>query len=153
MFHGGDLRATLRSYTFFNNGVIRYWYLQDPAATAEEIANFDWVANREAVERVANQFDAADPDIDRFLSGGGKLIIVQGTTDMLVPPSATDGYYESLADRYHGRLRNAVRYYVQPGYGHANGAFNLSFDSLTALDDWVTKGAAPETRSPTTATR
>ena len=145
VFHGGDLRATLGSYTFFNTGVIRYWYLQDPDATADEVANFDWIVHRADVERVANQFDAADPDIDDFLSGGGKLIIVQGTTDMLVPPSATDPYYESLDDRYHGRLRNTVRYYVQPGYGHASGAFNLSFDSLTALDEWVTRGARPRT--------
>ena len=141
--HGGDLMATLGSYTFFNTGVIRYWYLQDPNATAEQVANFDWIANQGAVERVTYQYDATDPDIDRFLRGGGKLIIVQGTTDMLVPPSATDPYYESLQDNYHGRLRNSVRYYVQPGYGHGNGAFNLSFDSLTALDDWVSRGARP----------
>ena len=85
-------------------------------------------------------------------------MVVQGTTDMLVPPSATDPYYESLVDRYHGRIRNTVRYYVQPGYGHGNGAFNLSFDSLTALDQWVTKGAAPRNPiaydgNPTTAGR
>jgi len=77
------------------------------------------------------------------MKGGGKLIIVQGTTDMLVPASATDPYYEALADRYKGRIRNAVRYYVQPGYGHGSGVFGLSYDSLTALDNWVAKGAAP----------
>ena len=42
-----------------------------------------------------------------------------------------------------GISRRTVRYYVQPGYGHGNGEFNMSFDSLTALDQWVTKGAAP----------
>ena len=144
--HGGDLRATLGSYTFFNTGVIRYWYLQDPNASADQVANFNWIVNRPDVERVTYQYDATSPDIDRFLEGGGKLIIVQGTTDMLVPPSATDPYYESLVDRYGRRLRNSVRYYVQPGYGHGNGAFNLSYDSLTTLDEWVARGARPRTQ-------
>ena len=30
--------------------------------TPEEVANFDWIAHRADVERVANQFDAADPE-------------------------------------------------------------------------------------------
>lgn len=147
VLHGGSLLATLGSYTFFNTGVIRYWYLQNPNATDEEVADFDWIAHRADVERVTYQYDAATPDIDEFIHGGGKLIIVQGTTDMLVPPSATDPYYESLVDRYHGRLRSSVRYYVQPGYGHGNGAFNLSYDSLTTLDQWVTRGVRPRTQT------
>jgi hypothetical protein len=141
--HGGNIVATLGSYQLFNVGVIRYWYLQNPAATNAEVATFDFVANRPAIEPVIRQFNATDPNIDRFLSGGGKLIMVQGTTDMLVPSTTTDPYYEALVARYQGRVRNTVRYYVQPGYGHGSGVFGLSYDSLTALDDWVTKGAAP----------
>jgi Tannase and feruloyl esterase len=148
VLHGGDLSVWMnplfRIYDFFNTGVIRYWYLQDPDATDEEVANFDWLANRASVGRVANQYDATNPNIDRFLRGGGKLLIVQGTTDMLVPPAATNAYYESLVDRYRGRIRNTVRYYVQPGYGHGSGDFNLSWDSLAALDAWVTRGDDPD---------
>lgn len=158
VLHGGDLLATLGSYTFLNTGVIRYWYLQDPNATDQQVADFDWVAHRDDVERVANQFDATSPDLDQFIDGGGKLILVQGTTDMLVPPTATDSYYESLVDRYHGRLQRSVRYYVQPGYGHNTGAFSLSYDSLTTLDQWVTRDARPRTQiaydgNPATAGR
>lgn len=140
VFHGGSLVGTLGAYNYFNSGVMRYWYLKDPAASP---ADFDWIDDRAAVEEVTHQYDATDPDIGRFLSGGGKLILVQGTTDMLVAPAATDPYYEALVDRYGGRIRNTVRYYVQPGYGHGGGDFGLSYDSLTALDGWVTKGAAP----------
>ncbi len=140
VFHGGSLVGTLGAYGYFNSGVIRYWYLKDADA---DLSDFDWIDDRASVEDVTHAYDATDPDIDRFLSGGGKLIMVQGTTDMLVPPSATDPYYEALVDRYGGRIKNTVRYYVQPGYGHGGGDFGLSYDSLTALDGWVTKGAAP----------
>jgi hypothetical protein len=147
VLHGADLSVwmneTFRIYDFFDNGVIRYWYLKDPGATDTEVADFDWVANQAAVEAVTNQYDATDPDIDRFVHAGGKLLMVQGTVDMLVAPAITDPYYQSLLDRYGRRLRNSVRYYNQPGYGHGNGAFNMSWDSLTALDDWVSKGRAP----------
>jgi Tannase and feruloyl esterase len=141
--HGGSIVATLGSCQFFNVGVIRYWYLKNPAATDAEVATFNFAANQPAVESVIRQFNATDPNIDRFLSGGGKVIMVQGTTGMLVPSTTTDPYYKALVDRYRGRIRNTVRYYVQPGYGHGSGAFGLSYDSLSALDAWVTKGAAP----------
>lgn len=140
---GGDLVSTLGGYDYFNTGVIRYWYLKDPTASDATVNNFDFAANRALVEPVMQRYDAASPDLDRFISGGGKLIIVQGTTDMLVAPATTDAYYRSLADRYQEQLRQAVRYYVQPGYGHGGGVFNVSYDSLTALDNWVSKRIPP----------
>jgi feruloyl esterase len=40
-------------------------------------------------------------------------------------------------------VAQAVRYYEVPGYGHGNGAFTVSWDSLAALDAWVEQGQAP----------
>ncbi len=41
-------------------------------------------------------------------------------------------------------LRSFARYYEVPGYGHAaSTAFNANWDSLKALDQWVSKGIAP----------
>jgi feruloyl esterase len=37
-----------------------------------------------------------------------------------------------------------IRYYEIPGYGHSTSTvFNASWDSVTALEDWVEKGIAP----------
>ena len=37
-----------------------------------------------------------------------------------------------------------VRYYEVPGYGHSlSRTFNATYDSLTALENWVEKGIAP----------
>lgn len=35
-----------------------------------------------------------------------------------------------------------AKYYVQPGFGHAAGDFQVSLDALTALDSWVVAGTA-----------
>lgn len=45
VYHGGNLLATLGAFTYFNTGVIRYWYLNDPTASP---FGFDWEANRDA---------------------------------------------------------------------------------------------------------
>lgn len=47
------------------------------------------------------------------------------------------------ASRWHAHLAAFTRYYMVPGYGHGNGAFNMSWDSLAALDAWVEMGTAP----------
>jgi feruloyl esterase len=88
-------------------------------------------------------FDASNPDLDRFKAKGGKLLLLQGTTDMLVPTPMTTHYFEALTRRYGAGLKDFARYYVVPGYGHGNGAFNMSWDSLAALDAWVEGGGAP----------
>jgi hypothetical protein len=36
-----------------------------------------------------------------------------------------------------------VRYYVQPGYGHGSGRFDPAWDSLTALDEWMSRNNPP----------
>ncbi|RZL83577.1 MAG: tannase/feruloyl esterase family alpha/beta hydrolase [Rhodococcus sp. (in: high G+C Gram-positive bacteria)] len=60
--------------------------------------------------------------------------MVQGTDDMLVPASATTNYYRSVTDRYGPAVRDNARYFIMPGYGHGNGPFTLSWDSLSALE-------------------
>ena len=42
------------------------------------------------------------------------------------------------------RVKGFMRYYQIPGYAHAVGTvFNASWDSLSALENWVEKDAAP----------
>jgi len=62
--------------------------------------------------------DATNPDLDTFKGHGGKLIIVQGTTDMLVAPAMTTAYFNQVSARYGSQTKDFVRYYVEPGFGH-----------------------------------
>jgi feruloyl esterase len=55
-------------------------------------------------------------------------------------------YYEGLVETMGQRKVDAfARFYLVPGANHANlsAAFAAGWDSLTALDRWVTTGAAP----------
>jgi Tannase and feruloyl esterase. len=55
-------------------------------------------------------------------------------------------YYEGLVQTMGQRKVDAfARFYLVPGANHANlaAAFAAGWDSLTALDRWVTTGAAP----------
>lgn len=149
VFHGGDITGIwldtagvpqANAYFGFTDAVIRYFDQQDPSSTTVGFDYRDWQPRVEEISRI---YDATDPDIDHFFHRGGKLLIVQGTTDMLVPDSTTTQYVERLETRYGKSLRRGVRYYVMPGFGHAGGTFTMAWDSLAALENWVEGRQAP----------
>lgn len=143
VFHGGDITGIwldtagvpqANAYFGFTDAVIRFFDQQDPDSTT---VGFDYREWQPRVEEISQIYDATNPDIDEFLQRRGKLLIVQGTTDMLVPDSTTTQYVERLKSRYGASLRRSARYYVMPGFGHAGGTFTMAWDSLAALENWV----------------
>lgn len=135
---GGDGNTAM--YHAFFEQVVPYFVLGKADASASDFSVRDHQARMQQISAI---FDVSNPDIDRFRARGGKLIIVQGTTDMLVPETMTTAYVETLRQRYGENLRGFVRYYLQPGYGHGLGAFQLGWDALKAVDEWVETGRAP----------
>jgi pimeloyl-ACP methyl ester carboxylesterase len=91
-------------------------------------------------------FDGSQPDLSALNNHGGKLILVHGTEDALLPVGWSEAYYGSVvrkmgvsaADRF-------MRFYAVPGYGHFVGEFVPEWDSLAELDHWVESGLAPAT--------
>lgn len=84
-------------------------------------------------------------DISAFSARGGKLLLAHGLADALVTSRATQEYYRRLqAQMGAANVDSFVRYYEVPGLGHAvSSVFNATWDSLTALEQWVEKGTAP----------
>lgn len=85
-------------------------------------------------------------DISAFAARGGKLLLAHGMSDVLVATQATQIYYQRL-QRQLGLtgVEAFARYYEVPGYGHAvSSVFNAAWDSLTALEQWVENGNAPQ---------
>jgi feruloyl esterase len=41
-------------------------------------------------------------------------------------------------------VHSFMRFYLVPGFGHGSGKFIAAWDPLTALENWVEKGSAPE---------
>jgi feruloyl esterase len=89
--------------------------------------------------------DASDADLTAYERHGGKLILLHGTTDVTIPTGATAEYYRMLTAKMgQAAVDEFVRFYVIPGYGHGEGAFNAGFDALGVLDAWVGSGSAPQ---------
>ena len=93
--------------------------------------------------------EATNPDLSEFADRGGKLIMMQGSADVIVQPSVTTRYYET-AVRTAGGLANTqkfFRYFLMPGVGHCFAGDNTGadiFDSLADITAWVEQGRAPD---------
>ena len=97
----------------------------------------------------AAEYEAKDPDISAFVKGGGKLLLYHGWDDP--GPSALGTIeYVSQVQKVTGpkvdALDSSVRLFLLPGVYHCAGGPGADrFDSVGALDKWVTQGQAPAT--------
>jgi feruloyl esterase len=90
--------------------------------------------------------NARDPNIQRFVDRGGKLLMWEGWNDTFIPPDIAIDYYESVVNTIGtGKARNSVRLFMVPNKEHCGweGSFG-SFDVGAELKRWRDTGIAPE---------
>jgi feruloyl esterase len=90
--------------------------------------------------------NATNPDMRKFFSRGGKVLMYHGWSDSLVPPMNTIKYYDQVVARMGGAAKASehVRLFMAPGMGHCSGGEGPdTFDKVKALEDWVERGKAP----------
>jgi feruloyl esterase len=77
---------------------------------------------------------------------GGKIIFFHGESDPLFSMYDTVNYYQGLSSRYGTTTASFARLFLVPGMNHCSGgSYALdSFDSLTAIVNWVEQGKAPD---------
>jgi feruloyl esterase len=110
------------------------------------LAKYDMAADFALARKVDPTMDASTPDIGAFTRRGGKLILWHGLTDGLIPSQSTVDYYASLAKKDAKATAGSVRMFLMPGVDHCRGGEGPSdADYLTALEQWVEHGKAPET--------
>ncbi|HTO72159.1 MAG TPA: tannase/feruloyl esterase family alpha/beta hydrolase [Myxococcota bacterium] len=130
-------------YIFFNvfaRGVVTRDPIINPLALDLENPG----AWRSRLSELSSLLDAAEPDLSTFDRHGGKLILVHGLDDSLIPVGRTENYYKSVVQKLGAaNVDGFARFYTVPGYGHGGGAFIVDWDSLAALDHWVETGVAP----------
>lgn len=108
-----------------------------------------------ALERVGDAVDAADPDLSAFRENGGKLLVYHGWSDPDISPLASIQYFESVVDWQSSsqtgsvdalaRTQDYFRLFMVPGMGHCRGGPGPDqFDALSALENWVENGIAPD---------
>lgn len=91
--------------------------------------------------------NALSPDLFEFVAAGGKLIAYHGWADPQISPAAATQYYQRVSQVMGGRdqIHDSFRLFMAPGMGHcAGGPGPNSFDSLTALENWVERDEAPD---------
>lgn len=91
--------------------------------------------------------NAKDPNLNAFLSRGGKMIQYHGWSDPQIPPESSVNYYKSVLEKIGGssKVLSNYRLFMVPGMAHCGGGEGTStFDMLSALEQWVEKGKAPD---------
>jgi pimeloyl-ACP methyl ester carboxylesterase len=93
----------------------------------------------------AHEMDSTNADLGPFLARGGKLILVHGTTDMVIPTNSSVDYYQRVEAKLGvAATKSFARLYLVPGMGHGFGKFDGGFDTIGVLDAWADRGIAPE---------
>jgi len=103
------------------------------------------LARADEIDRAA--INALDPNLKPFFDRGGKLIQFHGWSDPQISPESSVAYYNSVARRMGGTavLQPSYRLFMAPGMAHCGGGEGPnSFDALSALEEWVERGKAPD---------
>ena len=109
------------------------------------------VVKTDALNLVYSRLAADIPDnpsaFGAYFAKGGKLIIYHGYDDLIISPYSSIWFYEDLAQENAGyeKVQQNARLFMVPGMQHCvAGAGPNTFDTLSALEQWVEKGIAPD---------
>jgi len=109
--------------------------------------NFDFDRDPATLARSRRIYDATSVDLRAFKARGGKILMWHGWADGAIPATSSIGYYEGVMKFMGGRKQTEdfFRLFLVPGVHHGGGGPGFTeFDSLTALENWVEEGQAPE---------
>lgn len=96
------------------------------------------------IHQQGEEIDSTNANLQPFLVRGGKLILVHGMTDTVIPTNSTVDYYQRVEAKLGvAATKSFVRLYLVPGMGHGYGRFNGGFDTIGTLDAWADGGIAP----------
>jgi feruloyl esterase len=129
--------------TYIGESFVKYWVYQD---ASYDPFLFSVNANGYVQQRLRYVSGRQDinPNLTPFASKGGKVIIVHGMADPLIPANSSREFYNRAVGAMGAPLVGSfLKYFEVPGYGHGGGAYNVSFDSISALDQWVELGKPP----------
>jgi hypothetical protein len=91
---------------------------------------------------------ATDPDLTRFASHGGKLLLWHGWNDQHITPQGTLEYYDAMQKTMGPKAVDSfAKFYLFPGNTHCAGSDSEgpnTFDVLTPVMAWVETDTMPD---------
>jgi Tannase and feruloyl esterase len=108
---------------------------------------FDFDRGPATLARARKIYDAPSFDLRALKARGGKILLWHGLADGAIMATSSVGYYEGVSKLMGGRKQTEdfFRLFLVPGVHHGGGGPGLTeFDALTALENWVEKGQAPD---------
>lgn len=97
------------------------------------------------LERARRVYDATSTDLHAFRNRGGKMVMWHDLADASISATGTIHYYEALDRVEGGHAADFVRLFLVPGVHHCSGGPGPDeVDALSALENWVERGVAPE---------
>ena len=117
-----------------------------------DIMTFDPERDMQALATgLAAEVHQQNPDISRFISRGGKLLLWHGFNDPGPSPLSTIEYFDRVRQKVPA-AKESVRLFLAPGVLHCGGGPGPDrFDSLTAMERWVEQGMPPASMIATKA--
>jgi hypothetical protein len=134
---------------YYGSGFLRYFIAGDPNFDPRRFRPEDF---RARIEHISAMMDSTDPDLSRFATRGGKLILKENMSDHAISPFNGIAYYKSVVDSLgQTSVDSFMRFYVTPGANHGGAgissvdgsALPQGIDLLDAIDSWVDRGVAP----------
>ena len=105
---------------------------------------FDIDRDMKFLDEKIGYVDAVNPDLGKFKSSGGKLLMFHGWADTGITPETTIWYYEQVLNKMGRNQSDWMRLFMVPGMGHCGGGPGVNgFDQIGTLERWVEKGIAP----------
>ncbi|MDO4520939.1 MAG: tannase/feruloyl esterase family alpha/beta hydrolase [Erysipelotrichaceae bacterium] len=120
--------------------------------------DFDW--NRDGAlvhEALSSRLDAVNTDLSAYKNRGGKLLLVHGTADPIIPMTSSIRYYKDV-QKTMGDTSGFFRLFLLPGMAHISGGPGVQdyvygmpavpkdekHLGLLTLKAWVEDGKAPD---------
>lgn len=130
----------------FADGFFRYMAFErdDPSYDWRQ---FELSRDLPKIKTISEILSPTNPDLTPFKKRGGKLLMYHGWADPAISAYGTIAYYEDVVSKVGGKTQadEFVRLFLAPGMHHCRGGPGPnSFDSLTALEQWVEQGIAPK---------
>jgi feruloyl esterase len=156
----------------FAREILRYLAFEPDAGPTYKVADFDFDRDPPRMAPMAALYNVLTwvpgtpghiegGDLSAFAQRGGKMVIWHGWGDPLVTPYLTVDWFEAWARRAGGmdQARAAARLFMVPGMDHCGinaanpGITDTGLDPLTALEQWVEQGKAPDSLLATKRTK